>query len=692
MTDRASDEVAPPADPAAAEASRAPDSPSEAAVLEPPPAPPGPDVAGLTHPVGVAGRSVALAFGLGAALVAWIQLTFQAKWVARFVIENDVASDARMLLLKSMGVGGAIAAAAAVAAIVWVRRRGGDARAVERWLWLCSPLVLLPAVPILFRWRAWKDRHAQLLPAVLVTALVFELFFHRALVEAPERARAAWRWLGARLRWRVLRHAPLVTVLLGSAGYGALTGFYTVRWHHKLQTHMFDLGINTHLLFASLHGKHMWSTLVFPKEPEKYLANHAKFGQYLLAPIFAVFPRAEVLLIAQCVMLGLGAIPLFLFARRRLPPWVAALVALGWLCWYPMHAANFYEVNYITMAGSLVLATVWAADAGRWIWFGILFFWTLVFREDMPIGLAIVGTVFWLSGRRPKLGLFMAVVSTLWFGFLRFHWMEEAGDWWFPSMYKGLWPPGETGFRSVLKTLLSNPYFVLDKIWERDKAWYLMHLLVPVAFLPARRWWAWAAFVPGTILTLLATDYRPLTMFTFQYVMHWAPYLFLATVLVLAALARDQGQARMRAGAAALVLATAATTYNLGVFPQRTETFKGGYFPIGFEYTEEERTRYRQLRELIALLPADASVAATENSGPHLVSRLYAFTMRNGPQTADWIVASSRELGLEKTRPTLKEAVSSGRFGVVERRGDFALFRRGHDTAGNAQLIADWKL
>lgn len=651
-----------------------------------------PDLVGLERPFAVAGRAAALAFGLGAALVAWVQLTFDAKWVTRFIIENDVAADARMLLIRSMGMGGVVGAALAVAGTVWLRRRGGDARVVERWLWLASPLAVLPALPVVFRWKVWKDRHPQLLPAVLVTALLLEVLVHRSLREAPSRAQAAWAWLRARLRFRPLRHAPLATVVAAAAGYGAFTGFYTVRWHHKLQTHMFDLGINTHLLYASLHGKHMWSTLVFPNEPEKYIANHAKFGQYMLAPIFAVFPRAEVLLLAQCVLLGLGAIPLFLFARKRLPPWISAMVALAWLCWYPMHAANFYEVNYITMGATLVLATVWAADAGKWIWFGFLFFWTLVAREDMPIGLAVAGTVFWLSGRRPKLGLFMAVVSTAWFGLMRFYWMEQAGEWWFPNMYKALWPPGETGFRSVLKTLATNPYFVFDRIFERDKGWYLMHLLVPLAFVPARRWWAWAAFVPGTILTLLATDYRPLTMFTFQYVMHWGPYVFLAAVLVLAAMAREQGPARMRAGVAALGFASVAMTYNLGVFPRRTETFKGGYFPIGFEYTQEERTRYAQLHELIAMLPPDASVAATENSGPHLVSRLYAYTMRNGPQTAEWIVASSRELGLEKTKPKLKEAVTSGKFGVVARRGDFALLRRGHDTAGNASLVADWRL
>ncbi len=66
--------------------------------------------------------------------------------------------------------------------------------------------------------------------------------------------------------------------------------------------------------------------------------------------------------------------------------------------------------------------------------------------------------------------------------------------------------------------------------------------------------------------------------------------------------------------------------------------------------------------------------------------------MRNGPQTADWIVASSRELKLSKTRPTLKEALESGKYGVIKRLDDFAVMKLGYSTAENQNLIDDWEL
>jgi len=236
--------------------------------------------------------------------------------------------------------------------------------------------------------------------------------------------------------------------------------------------------------------------------------------------------------------------------------------------------------------------------------------------------------------------------------------------------------------------------FVLGKLITEAKVNYLLHLLVPISFLPARRWYLWAAFIPGTILTLLATDYKPLTMYTFQYVMHWTPYLFLATALALSAVARrvDFGLLRMRAAAGGMLLAATALSYNLGAFTAHTGTVKGGYFAVEFEFSDAERERYRALRELIAMIPDDASVSATEIAGPHVSSRKLMYAMRAGTQNADYLLIESHKLKLGRTRESLRGALESGQYGILARRADFGLFKRGQDPSKNAQIIQEWEL
>jgi uncharacterized membrane protein len=348
----------------------------------------------------------------------------------------------------------------------------------------------------------------------------------------------------------------------------------------------------------------------------------------------------------------------------------------------------------VPIAAFFLFLLVWAAETRRWVVCGLATATALLLREDIPIGVAVIGGFLLLTGHRSKPGLIIMVVALTYFVYLRFHVMDEAGEWWYPNMYKDLWADGEKGYKSVIKTLITNPLFVLSKLVVEKKLVYLLHLLVPVAFLPARRWYLWAAFLPGIMLTLLVTNYDPPTLFSFHYVMHWAPYLFLAVPLALEAMGKslDAGPAKMRAAATTMVCASLVLTYNYGAFWARPNALKGGYSFIDFGWDAREADRYERLRSLADMIPDSASVAATETVGPHVSSRVQMFTMRHGPNNAEYVLASSRELKLSHTRPTLKAAVQSGQYGVLRRNGEFALLKRGADTSQNKQLVIDWDL
>lgn len=639
-------------------------------------------------------RSLALAGLVGVGITGFVELMFSPDFTAEFFRQNELDMGRRMEFLLRIALGGLGTAAAALYALARTRRSGGSGAPVERTLWMLSPLMLLPAIPTVLAEEAWRMRHEELLVVVLAGGLLLEVLLVQALRAAPGWATERFRLFVRQMPKVLRRHGPLVAVVAGVLFYAVFMSTFTVQWHYKLKTANYDLGINNNLIFGALHGKFMESPVSMPENPAGYLAIHVKLGQYVYLPIYALFPRAETLLIIQSVCCALGALPLFAFARRRVSAVAAAGIALSYLCWYPMQSANFYEVHDIPIASCFVLATIWALDTRRWVWFALAFLAGMITREDTPIGMAVIGTFAMLSGFRPRVGLLMTVISLSWFVFLRFLVMDQAGDWWFPSMYKGLWSAPEEGFRSVLKTITTNPAFTLTKLVETRKVYFIMHLFVPLAFLPLRRWYLWAAALPGFVLTMLATDYKPPTMFTFQYVMHWGPYLFAAAPLALAAISRrpDDGIARARGALGAMVFATFALQYNYGAFPKREGSFQGGYKTISFIMSDAERQRYADLRRIIARIPPDASVAATEYVGPHVSSRITMISARYGPYGADYYLAASDELKLKQTKPKLADALKRGEYGVLDRVGDFALLKRGHDTSGNAQLLRDWRL
>jgi uncharacterized membrane protein len=637
-------------------------------------------------------RSIALGALIGLSIFAYFRFAYRSRWVDDFLQKNLLGVEERKELLVLLVAGALIGAAVSVGALYWNHKKTREVRSVERWAWFLSPLILLPFTTLLFRYKPWLNKHDVLLPLLIPIILALEALAVRCLEHTPRLVADWWKGLREQVPAFVRKQGPTIVVVAGALTYAGFFTFYLLRWHYKLRTGNFDLSINNNLMFGGLHGEILRSTVAFPTDPGKYLATHAKYGTFFFLPIYALVPRAETLLVIQATLIGASAIPLFAFARRHLSEWLAAIVALAYLLYYPMQGASFSEFQNVPIAACFVFATVWAADARRWILFGVFAGVSLLMREDIPVGMAVIGAFLLVSGHRPMPGLILATVSTAYFLLLRFYVMEEAGSWWFPTMYKELWADGEKGFKSVVKTLITNPLFTLNKLIIEKKLVYLLHLLVPIAFLPARRWYLWAAFIPGTILTLLVTNYDPPVTFSFHYVMHWAPYLFMASVVALKVIRDERGANRMYGAAAAMVGATLVLTYNYGAFTTRNGSFKGQFNKIEFTYTEAEQERYAALQEIIKIIPPDASVAATEKVGPHVSSRLVLHTMRNGPFGAEWILASSRELKLSKTRPKLKEAVESGKYGVVKRVADFAVLRKGYDTSGNEKLILDWGL
>ncbi|HEX6766439.1 MAG TPA: DUF2079 domain-containing protein, partial [Polyangiaceae bacterium] len=525
----------------------------------------------LTH----GSRAVALATLIGASVLFWTQLAFRSPWLDELVIDNTLGPELRKRLLYAIVLGAVLGAGGCAGAIAWFRRRGVGVELVERWTWFLSPLVVLPLAPVFFRAKAWVGRHAELLPIMALTALVLEFFVSRALANAPEQVTNWWSEVREQMPALVKRRGPVVLVVGAAAAYATFFIFYTLRWHYKLRTGNYDLSINNNLMYGGLHGHFLESPVVFPKEPPRYLANHAKFGAYLFLPIYALVPRPETLLVIQSMFIGFGAVPLFLFARRHVSEWMAAIVCLAYLCYYPMHGASFSEFQAVPLTAFFVFLAAWAADAKRYRILAFAVIVALSMREDVAVGIAVFGAFLLLSGYRPLPGLVIASSAVAYFLFLRFYVMEEAGSWWFPNMYKDLWADGEKGFRSVIRTAVTNPTFTLTKIIVEKKIVYVLHLLVPIAFLPARRWYLWAAFAPGAMLTLLVTNYDPPVTFSFHYVMHWAPYLFMAVVLYLAAVSREKSPIRARAALTALVASSLVLTYNYGAFPRREGSFKG---------------------------------------------------------------------------------------------------------------------
>ena len=116
------------------------------------------------------------------------------------------------------------------------------------------------------------------------------------------------------------------------------------------------------------------------------MGDHTSFILVLLVPLYWVFPAAGTLFFAQALVIGPGAVPVFLYARRRLASEAMALVlaaayllhpAVGWT-----NLENFHPDAFI---GVLVGTAIWAALERHWRTYAVFVVLALLVKEDVAL-------------------------------------------------------------------------------------------------------------------------------------------------------------------------------------------------------------------------------------------------------------------------------------------------------------------
>jgi uncharacterized membrane protein len=637
-------------------------------------------------PFAMATQGVAI-FGLvGASLGLGIgtSQTLQPASVSRFLDANTLEDSLRSRVFLWFLFGAGVFVLAALLYVL-IRRREG-VTSLRRAADVVLPLSVVGLLPSLFSARPWHDKPTTFLVGMVVTVLLLEALLRQSLRAIPE---SFSDWLHQKLDFgpRVARWLPLGVVIAGWLFYATYMSYYTILNHQRLNTSGYDLGINVNWCYNALQGHPERSSVLFGPDGGHFLGNHAIFAMAFWLPLYALAPGAEVLLIFQATMAGLGAVTLYLFATTQTTRWSAVVMAYAYLFFAPLHGPNFYDYHELLPPLPIFFLLFWAiAREKNWL-VALLVPVLWSFREDVAVGITVLGLFLMLTGLRPRMGAWLALLSGVWFVLIKFVIMPRFWQTWFASIYKDLQAPGHSGYGSVVQTILINPAYFLTTLLKEEKLIYFLHMIGPLALLPARRWALLLLAAPGFAFSLLTTGYAPTLSISFQYTCHAIPYIFASSVLMLRLIGREpDGTLRRRAVLGAVALGVAAHSYVFGAILQH-ETFIGGFTKVEFTMTEEEKARYATMKKMVAAIPQEASVAASETEVPHVAARLNAYTLKDGPAMADYILLNVNQISGGNTRNSVNALMSQAQFGLLMQGHGLYLFKRGHSTDGNKAAL-----
>lgn len=555
---------------------------------------------------------------------------------------------------------------------------------------LVSPLALAAPTLILSVYTWWVDHPLEFLLLLGVTTVAAELLFRQSLSVAPALLKPFEVTLAQLRASRLVRALPLIVVGAAAVSFAIFVGYFTIQQHYRVQTGGFDLGHYEILMYNAMHGQFFRSPILWGSSGGNNLANHAELAMLLFVPFYALRPSAEAMLVIQAVMMGGSVIPLFLLCRSALSSLTSLALCFAYLIAASLSSPLFYDFHWLPIAIPFLFLLMFALNTGRHRLAGLAFVLALLVREDVALTVAVGATYFITSRRNVKLGALLGLAGLTWFVGVKFGLMRLAGTFDFGWIYEDLIISGEKGVGSVAKTALTNPLFVASTLFTRAKLIFVLHLLVPLAFLPWRNW-RWALFsCGGAALTLLTTNANDAFLSVrFHYLMHWTPYLYAATVVALHSLGQSggaEGLVKRRAALASLLFASVLHSLTFGPFFQRTN-FIGGFQRIPFEVTEADRARAEAMRAAKALIPESASVAATDFEVAQVTTRRTAFSNKVDLGSADFILIDKTHLdaGAIKNLGTL---FTTEPYGLLFEQGQLLLFKRGHQNPATAAVAA----
>jgi len=406
---------------------------------------------------------------------------------------------------------------------------------------------------------------------------------------------------------------PSTRVLLASAIAAYAAGFAALSAlrHEAFFTGRFDLGNMVQAVWSTAHGRPLRMTDLHGDQISR-LAAHVDPILVAFAPLWWLWPSPQMLLVVQACGVAVGAIPVFLLARKHL---ASSRAGLGFGLAYLLYPATGWltlnEFHPVALATPLLLFAFWYLDEDRLLPFSVCALAAATCKEEIALVVAGFGIWYALAHRRWRVGAAIAVIGGAWavvaIAIVIPHYNAGA-----ESDFYGRYSEVGGSAGGILKTAFTHPLRIAEAAFSARDLHYLVDLVAPLAALCLLAPLVLVAALPELAINLLSSATTQ-TSIHFHYTAGLIPPLVIGAIFGAKRLSRWALPV-----AAAVVLAALIGNYRLGPIPGWRHVPGGQTFQATAAHvTAHDHVADRALR----LIPADAVVSATNTLGAHLSAR-----------------------------------------------------------------------
>lgn len=463
----------------------------------------------------------------------------------------------------------------------------------------------------------------------------------------------------------------LIMVTLYSVAFSSL---FLFRFHFfGLHT---DTGSYEQSIWNTLHGNIMQSSLavtVYPFnsissagieiletiDPFIFSTSHINIIAILFAPLYALFPYTDTLLILASVALASGAIPVYFIAKKELKNnSISLILAFSYLLYPALQAANIVDFNYLVFAVPFLLTAFYFFRTEHWKLYWIFVALSLTVRTEIALSIFFLGVMVFFYFKKRKVGLISMVIGLSAF-LISFSALQSlpiplfAGN--FSIVGQG------AGITGVFNTLINNPKIIYDHVITLNTGKYLFQIFSHTGFLTFVNPFLFIISISDLAKNLLTTPDHARIMWN-HYQLLLIPGVFISTIFsikkILNRFPSKRNHVLFSIGVVLIFFALASnSTFSpaplISVdYPfERIVVWQFLNFECCSDYSDQNMyvrsfsEQFQSANKAIDMIPNESSVSSQDNFVAHLSKRssLYLFPLYYN--TTDYVLIMEKTEG-----------------------------------------------
>ena len=435
-------------------------------------------------------------------------------------------------------------------------------------------------------------------------------------------------------------------------------------------TGRFDLGNMDQAVWNTIHGRIFKITDPNGTDIISRLSFHAGFLLILISPLYLIWSHPKMLLLLQSVVLGFGALFVYLISKNVLKNKNISLAfSFSYLLNPSLQFSNLYDFHPVTLATTFLLGAFYFLIKKRYLWLSVFLMLAALTKEQVWVIASLFGIYLFFVNKKRFLGILLTVFSLSVFYYLITKAIPQAaGAQHFALSYYSDF--GESPL-VIIKNIFLSPGKVIGTLLHKEQLIYLIRIFSPLGFLSLFYPLILVFAIPDFFINLLSNNVQ-LREIYYQYTATITSFIFISAIYAVVIVKKWFPKIPLKLFTWYILTTAVLGAYYIGPLP-------GSKNPSISVFTRQLPER-KIINEFLERIPPQFSIASTNNLGSHLSHRQKIYTIPVGINKADIIVFllndSFAQPSLKAQIETVSKMKKDKNYIQVFKQGDFVVFEK----------------